>query len=441
MKSLFLVRCAVLVLAAATPAAAEDVAPVDPAAVATPHFGAWGYDQSAEDPTIAPGADFYGYANGKWLAREQIPADRVRFGNFDTLSENRTRLIIESAAAGQSNDPDAVKIGDAYRAFMDEARVQALDAKPLAGDLAAIRAEKTRLQIARLMGAAPSSFQSALFDVGVEADEKSPTRYAVYMDTAGLGLPDRDYYLEPQFAAKKAAYQAYVTQMLTAIGWPDAARKAADIVAFETQVAKVSWTLAEHRDRDKTYNPMTVAALQRYAPGFAFKPFLAAAGLGSVDRVILNANTAFPKLAALYAKTPVATLKAWQAFHLVDSAAPYLSDRFVNARFEFRNKTLAGQPQIRPRWKRGVGFVEGSLGESVGRLYVARYFTPEAKAQVETLVGALKTALRARIENLTWMEPQTKAKALEKLSKFTVKIGYPAKWRDYSALTIRADDL
>ncbi len=444
MKSFILASCAVLALIPLNPASAADTAPVDPAAVATPHYGTWGYDQTGEDTTTTPGADFFRYANGKWVDREQIPADRTRFGNFDKLtilSENRTRLIIEAAASGHSSDPDAAKIGAVYRAFMNEPRIQALDAKPMAADLDAIRAEKTHADIAALMGKAPKSFQSAVFDTGIQADQKAPTRYAVYIDTSGMGLPDRDYYLEPQFAEKKKAYEAYVTQMLGQIGWPEPEARAKAIVAFETEIAKVSWTLAQQRDVDKTYNPMTVAELARFAPGFDFKAYLAAADLGSVNRLVVVSNTAFPQVAAIYAKTPIETLKAWQAFRVADNAAPYLSDRFVQARFEFRNKTLAGQPQIKPRWKRGVAVVEDTLGESVGRLYVGEYFTPQAKAQMDALVGDLKTALRGRIERLTWMEPATKAKAEEKLAKFTVKIGYPVKWRDYSPLSVDDADL
>ncbi|MDR3506342.1 MAG: M13-type metalloendopeptidase [Caulobacteraceae bacterium] len=449
MKSLFFVSCAAAALtlfnpALAGPALSGEVPPLDPAAVATPHYGTWGYDITGEDTSVSPGADFYRYANGRWEDQAEIPPDRARFGNFDKLailSENRTRLIIEAAAAGQSSDPDAAKIGAAYRAFMDQARIEALDAKPLSADLDAIRAEKTHQDVAALMGKAPKSFQSAMFDVAIQADEKAPTRYAVYLDTSGLSLPDRDYYLEPKFAEKKKAFQAYVAKMLGQIGWADAEAQAKAIVDLETEIAKVSWTKEEQRDADKTYNPMTVAELEKFAPGFDFNAYLASADLKGADRVILASNTAFPKVADLFAKAPIETLKAWQAFHVADAAAPYLSERFVTARFDFRNKTLSGQPQIRPRWKRGVGFVEGALGESIGRLYVAQYFTPQAKAQMDALVGDLKTALHGRIERLTWMSPDTKAKALEKLSKFTVKIGYPDKWRDYSPLTITADDL
>ena len=207
----------------------------------------------------------------------QIPADKTRYGNFDVLnvlSEARTRLLIENAGAGHSSDPDAAKVGAAYRAFMDQTRVDGLDAAPMKADLDAIRAERGREDVARVMGHATDTFQSAIFSLDIQADEKAPTRYAVYVDTDGLGLPDRDYYLEPHYADKKAAYQDYVAAQLAQVGWKDPKGSAAAIVAFETTLAEATWTRAEQRDVDKTYNPMTVAQLAAYAPGFDFKAFL-----------------------------------------------------------------------------------------------------------------------------------------------------------------------
>ena len=422
---------------APTPAAA--IAPAD---VAAPKYGAWGYDETGRDTSVSPGTDFFRYANGTWFDREQIPADRTRFGNFDkliVLSENRNRLLIEQAAAGQLTDHDAMKVGDAYKAFMDEPRIERLGAQPLSPDLDLIRGERTREDVAAVMGRV--GFESAIFDMSIDADAKDSNRYTVNIDVDGLGLPDRDYYLKPEFAAKKKDYQTYVAGLLKEIGWTDPDAAAQAVVDFETKLAEATWPREDERDPLKTYNPMAVADLATYAPGFDFKTFLASAELGSLDRIVLNANTAFPKFTAIYAATPVETLKAWQAFHLVDAAAPYLSDRFVEARFAFRNHDLAGQPEIQPRWKRGVGFVNRTLGEAVGRLYVAQYFTPDAKAKMDALVGHLKDALNARLQRVDWMSPETRAKAVEKLSKFTVKIGYPAEWRDYSALTLRPDDL
>jgi putative endopeptidase len=291
------------------------------------------------------------------------------------------------------------------------------------------------------MGQENDGFISGVFDVGIEPDEKNPDIYTVHLSQSGLGLPDRDYYLTAQFADKKAKYQLYVAKLLGLAGWtdPDGAAKA--IVDLETQIAQASWARDEERDPDKTYNPTTVAALAEAAPGFAWRPFLDAAHLADVDHVVVAQNTAFPKLAAIYAATPLDTLKAWEAFHIVDSAAPYLPDAFVQARFDFRNHTLSGQPEIALRWKRGVGVVANGMGEAIGKVYVERYFPPESKAKMLQLTAELKAAFRARLEKLTWMSPATKVEALKKLANYTIRIGYPDTWRDYSALTIRADDL
>ena len=409
----------------------------------TPRYGTWGFDVAGMDRSVKPGDDFYQFANGTWDKTAKIPADRSRYGNFDKLAElsdARNRAIIEAAAAGKLTDADAVKVGAAYKAFMDEARIEALDAKPLAPSLDALKAVKDKATFARLMATAPTSPYSTLFEFYIGADEKSPSRYAVYLQPSGLGLPDRDYYLTEQFAAKKTAYQAYVAKMLGLAGWADPEGAAKVVVDFETQIAGLSWSRAEQRDSIKMYSAKSVAELATYAPGVDWQALLGGAELVGVDRVVVNSDTAVTKLAALYAAAPLDTLKAWEAFHVIDGGAGLLSRRFVDANFDFRGKTLSGQPQIRPRWKRGVTRTNGMVGEAIGRLYVAQYFPPEAKAKADALVADIREAMRLRIEKLEWMTPETRAKALDKLSKFTVKIGYPVKWRDYGALEIRADD-
>ena len=382
-------------------------------ATTTPtRMGAWGFDLTGRDTSVSPGADFFEYANGDYLKTLVIPPDRVRYGVFDgltVLSENRVHAI--------------------------------LDAAPLAPDLAAIRGATDRTALAALMGAANRSFYDSFFRVGISADARAPTRYAVRLGQGGLGLPDRDYYLEASFAAKKAAYQAYVAQTLKAVNWPEAEAQAGAIVALETAIAQASWTRVEGRDPVKTYNAMSPAELAAAAPGFDWKAYLAAADLGAVNRVVVAQNTALPKIAAIFAQTPIDTLRAWQAFHVVDAASPYLSKRFADANFEFRNKTLSGQPEQRPRWKRAEAVINRDVGEAVGRVYVERYFTPEAKARMEALIADLRVALAARIENVSWMSPRTKAKALQKLAQYTIKVAYPATWRDYSALTLSPTDL
>ena len=428
--------------AAEAPASAGGVSAADLARA--PRMGAWGFDLAGRDPAVRPQDDFYGYANGSYVAKLQIPPDRSRFGAFDLLSDlsqARMRAVLEKAAADGSATGQTAQIGALYRSFMDEAKVDALGARPLAADLAAIRAAKTRSDLARLMGQSQHAFGGAFFNAQVYDDAKDPQRYAVYLIQGGLGLPDRDYYLEPRFAEQKAKYQAYVAQMLTLAGWPEAEASAKAIVAVETEIAKVSWTRAERRDDDKTYNPVETAKLAEFAPGFDWNAYLDGAQLGSATRVVVAENTAFPEIAAIFAATPVETLRAWAAFGLADNAAPYLARPFDQAHYEFRDKILSGTPQQRPRWKRGVVLVDGQIGEALGKVYVDAYFPAESKAKMEALVGDIRTAMKARIERLTWMAPATKAKALEKMSKFNVKIGYPDKWRDYAGLEIKDGDL
>jgi putative endopeptidase len=409
-----------------------------------PRMGPWGFDQAGRDLAVKPGDDFYDYANGAYVQKLEIPADRARFGAFDRLadlSQARMRAVLEKAAADKAATGEVAQIGALYRSFLDEPTLEALGAKPLAPGLAAIRAAKTRADLARLMGESVHGFGGSFFNAQIYDDAKSPMRYAVYLGQAGLGLPDRDYYLDPRFGPQKGDYEGYVARMLTLAGWPDAAASAKAIVALETEIARASWTRVDRRDDEKTYNPVQTADLAKLAPGFDWTAFMDGAGLSGATRVIAQENTAFPKIAAIYAKTPMATLQAWSAFTLADNAAPYLSAAFDQPHYEFRDKILSGQPRQKPRWKRGVALVDGQLGEALGKIYVDAYFPPESKAKMEALVGDIQTAMKGRIQNVTWMEPVTKAKALEKMGKFTVKIGYPDKWRDYAGLQVKNGDL
>jgi len=416
---------------------------------ATPHYGTWGFDLAGRDMTVKPGDDFYRYADGTYVDHLQIPADKSRFGSFDILaqlSEARVHAILEEMAAKAPARPttDDGKIGAFYKAFMDEKAVEARGVAPLAQDLAPIKAASTREQLAVQMGRAGASFNASIFGGFISVDAKNPTSYAVFLSQSGLGMPNRDYYLKPEFADKKAAYEVYVARLLELSGWPEPAARARDIVAYETRIAEVSWAQADRRNPDTTYNPVATANLATFAPGFAWKPYMAAAGVSGVDRVVVRENTAVQKIAAVYAETPIETLKAWAAFHVADNASPYLPDAFVQARFQFRTKALSGQPELEVRWKRAVGEVgslRGGMGDAVGRVYVARYFPPESRAKMEQLVENLRTAFKHRIENVDWMSPATKTEALDKLARYQIKIGYTSEWRDYSAVSIRADDL
>ena len=295
-----------LALATALSASPSPSAPVD----LTAHsYGKWGFDLSGRDTSIRPGDDFFAYANGAYLANTRIPPDRTWYGTINVLrdlSELRVHAMLEDAAAKASLEPDANdhrgKVGAFYKSFMDEAGVEALDAKPLAPQLDAIRHAGDRTQLAAVMGKARTGFEPSLFDVVIFSDLKNSDRYAVYVDQGGLGMPDRDYYLDAQFAAKKQAYEAYVAKMLGMIGWPDADANAKAITDFETKVAEASWTKAEERNLDKLYNPMTPAELAAMAPGFDWKRWLAAASLGSRERIIAAPKTALPKIASIYAR-------------------------------------------------------------------------------------------------------------------------------------------
>ncbi len=431
-----------LAVLAASPVIAADAPPA-------PHYGTWGFDLPGRDLTVKPGDDFSAYAGGTYIRSLVIPPDRARFGSFDMLAElsdERVHAILETAAATAPQAPvtDEQKIGAFYRAYMDEAGVEAKGIAPLERDLAPIRAATTREELARLMGRAAGGFGASIFGSYVNVDAKTPTQYAVYLAQSGLGMPERDYYLKPDFAAKKKAYQDYLARLLGLEGWPDASARAADVVAFETRIAEVSWPAADRRNPDTTYNAMTPAELAAYAPGFDWRGFFEAAGYRGLGRVVVRENTAVQKIAAVFAATPIDTLEAWAAARLADDAAPFLPKAFVQARFDFRDKSLSGVPELKARWKQAVGVVgnlrEG-MGDAVGRAYVALYFPPSSKAKMEVLVENLRAAFRHRIETVDWMSPQTKQAALEKLARYQIKIGYTSEWRDYSGLTIRADDL
>ncbi|HEY0103719.1 MAG TPA: M13-type metalloendopeptidase, partial [Brevundimonas sp.] len=412
----------------------------------TPKYGTWGVDLNGRDTSVNPGDSFMRYANGAALDRMQIPSDRTSYGSFALLrelSDNRVKAMVEdlSARTDLTAGSDEQKIADAYRSYMDVERIEALDAQPLQPYLAAIRAANTHDLAAVYMGEMQGRLGASIFGTGIGADQKAPTRYVVTTSQGGLGLPSRDYYLEERWASKKALYQAYVARMLGMIGWENPERAAADVLAFENRIAEAHWTAAENRNRDETYNEFTIARLAEDAPGFPWQDYYTAVGVGEVPRLIVRQDTALPKMAAIYAETPIEVIQAWQAFHTTDQAAPRLSNRFADAQWEFRSRDLSGQPMQRPRDKRGVSFAEGMLGEAIGRQYVAEYFPADSKAKMEDLVANLRTALGNRIRTYEWMSPATQAAAAEKLAKFTVKIGYPNKWRDYSALEIRPDDL
>jgi predicted metalloendopeptidase len=393
--------------------------------------------------------DFFEYLNGKWLKTVEIPSDKSSWGSFMELRENtlpQLRGIIENVASkNAAKGTDEQRIGDFYASFMDEARLEQLGATPLKPELDKIAALKDKSELPALLAHLGKIGVGVPFDFGIHQDNKDSTKYVADIGQGGLGMPDRDYYLkadDKKLAATRAAYQAHVEKMLAMAGDKNAAANAKAIVDFETEIARVQWTKVELRDPIKAYNKVNLADMGKVAPGFDWKTWLDAAGLsGKTTYVIVGQPTYLKAFVDVSNKTPLDTWKAYLSLHLIESYGSFLSKNFVDERFDFYGRTLSGVKEMEPRWKRGVGAVERSQGESLGKLYVAQYFTPEKKARMEALVKNLLAAYKQSIDKLDWMSPATKKEAQAKLAKFTPKIGYPNKWKDYSALVVSRDDL
>ncbi|MDH5829170.1 M13-type metalloendopeptidase [Luteimonas sp. M1R5S18] len=407
-------------------------------------YGSWGIDTAGMDTAVRPGEDFFAYASGRWANTTQIPADQSSYGNFRVLrdlSEARVRALVESYPKGDpATGGDAAKIATLYGDFLDEAAVEALGAAPLQPFIAELKAAPDKTALARLI-ADRGGFGGGMFGLFVSDDQRDPDRYTLYLSQSGLGLGDREMYLRENFAPQRERYLSYIAQLLELAGWEDPKANAAAVMALETRIAEAHWTRAESRDRDKTYNPTPLAEFDRVAPGFPWQAFFEASGVDQAPVAVVRQDSAVPKMAEIFADTELATLKAWQAFHATDEAAPLLSKAFANAHYEFREKFLSGQPEPRERWKRGVSFVEDAMGEAIGRDYVALYFPPDAKAKMDDLVANVKLAMGARLDALDWMSDATKAEARAKLAGFGLKIGHPDEWRDYSGLEVRPGDL
>ena len=411
-------------------------------------IGSWGFDLSGKDPAVRPGNDFFRYSGGKWIATNTMPSDRTRWGTFDQLAdraESDNRAIIEELAA-QSAGPGTPqrKVGDFYNAFLDTAAIDARGMAPAAAGLASIRGARTHEDIARLM-ARPDLPVSGPLGAGVSLDQKNPDRYVVIVTHSGLGLPEREYYLrdDEQFSVIRKQYAAHIARLL-ALGGVAKGRKADDaasrILALETKIAERHWPIAKRRERELTYNPKSRTELVALLRGFPTAAALDAAGLGAAQDFVVREADAMPQLAALFAKTPVGVWREYLAYHYLRNTASVLPTALDKEVFDFFGRTLNGQPEQRPRWKRGVDAVNGALGEAVGQVYVERRFSPRSKQLMGELVANLRRAYGERIRALPWMTEETKAVALEKLAAFRPKIGYPDKWRDYSGLEVIAGD-
>jgi len=406
-----------------------------------------GLDPANMDKKVRAQDDFYEYINGHWLATTPIPADKSGYGAFDALydkSIENLRSIIENAQKSPQNAGER-KVGDLYASFMDEARLEALGTKPLQSELARIDAIKNSSDIAAQIAHNGMVGVDAPFGGFVHQDNKDSTKYLVDFGQSGLGLPDRDYYLKDDDAKLKGIreqYLGHVERMLKLSGDANAKSDAADVLALETSLAKVQWTKVENRDPIKGYNKVMITDLDGVAPGFDWKTLLADAHVtGKVDYVNISQPSYFKGMAELIKSTPLPVWKTYFRWHLLHASAPYLNKAFVDENFAFYGTALRGTPQNRVRWKRGVRVVEGSMGEQLGQVYVTRYFPAESKARVTQLVQNLLAAYKQSIDKLDWMSPETKQQAQAKLSQYMLKLGYPDKWRDYSALKIDRNDL
>jgi predicted metalloendopeptidase len=420
----------------------------DAAAPASPRPLAAGVDVNGFDKSVRPQDDLYRHVNGAWLAKTEIPADRGSYGGFvETIDRTQDRLkgIVEEAAkaTGKSPGSDQQKIGDFFTAFMDESRVNRLGKTPLEPELARIDSLSTKTDIARHVARMMMLDMTTLIGGDVDGDADDPKTSVLYLAQSGLGLPDREYYLkdDPKLREYRTKYLAYVTRMLTLIGAPNPDAAARDIVALETRLAKAQWTNVESRDAIKTYNKVTIADLPKRFPGFDWAAWADTLEVTDAKVVVVAQPSYFKAMAAAIADLPVERWKPYLKFHTATDMAPYLSADFVEARFDFYGRTLQGVKEMQPRWKRAINNLDIALGELLGKAYVERYFTPDAKARMDRLVENLRAAFREGIDKLEWMGPETKKEAQAKLAAFRPKVGYPSKWRDYSKVEIRPDDL
>lgn len=430
----------IALLAGCATASGGQIAARAPAAI-----GAFGIDLSGGDPSVHPGDDFFRHANGAWLANTEIPADRTRWGTFDILRDKADRdqrvIIEEVALAGGAPNSNQEKIANIYNTYLDQDAIDAAGLAALGADLAVIESARTHEDVMRLMGRADIAANGPIVAF-IGLDSRQPDRYIVTFTHGGIGMPEREYYrrADAQFPQIREAYLAYIERVLSLANQGDAAAKARAILALETQIAELHWPIADRRQRDRTYFLQTRDELRAIAPRFPWDAGLEAAQVGDVREVVVREMSAMRPLADLFMATPVSTWRTYLAFHCINNRTDVLPRAFDEASFDFYGRRLNGQPEPRERWKRAIDAVNGAMGEAVGELYVARHFPPEAKAQMLELVENLRTAYGQRIDTLSWMSPETKVVAREKLAAFIPRIGYPDRWRDYTALDVRRGD-
>jgi putative endopeptidase len=406
-----------------------------------------GIDSADLSGTVRPQDDLFRYVNGPWLDRTEIPADKAIYGAFHALldtAEQNVRSIVEKAAAGDHDEgSEARKIGDLYSSFMDEETIERLGIEPIADQLELVRSVTDLDGLVKVLGTLEAEGVAGLFHYWVDADAKNSDQYIVHLTQGGLGLPDESYYREDSFAGERTGYVEHVARMLELADQPEPKAAADRIMAVETRLAAGHWDRVRNRDATLTYNKVDRAGLNELTPGLDWSAWLLAAGVpeSAFEQVVVSQPSYLTAAAEALRAVELEQWKEWLSWRVIHNAAPLLSSAFVNENFAFYGRTLTGAPELRERWKRGLGVVESALGEAVGQLYVAELFPPAAKARMVDLVANLVEAYRQRINALDWMSPETRQRALEKLDQFTPKIGYPDKWRDYSGLEVRRDDL
>jgi endothelin-converting enzyme/putative endopeptidase len=404
------------------------------------------------DPSVRPQDDLFGHVNGRWLAETEIPADRASYGAFVLLveqSERQVRAIIEECAAA-ARPPHGVEpgtpvqqIGDLWTSFMDEERIERLGAAPIQPTLAELAEVDSVPRLVALLGKLEREGVSGFFGSYVDTDDRDSDRYVVNIRQGGLGLPDESYYRDDKFAAIREKYLAHLARLLGLAGLPEPERAAQQVMAVETRLAQGHWERAETRDVLKTYNLRSFAELEALVPAFDWTVWVRALGgePATLAEVVVRQPSFFEHLSAVLTEVDLESWKSWAAARVIRAAAAYLSSALVEESFDFYGRTLAGTPELRARWKRGVAFVEGCVGEAVGRLYVERHFPPASKEAMDLLVANLLEAYRQSITALDWMTEETKQRAFRKLATFRPKIGYPVRFRDYTGVDARPDDL
>jgi putative endopeptidase len=407
-----------------------------------------GLDPAGFDKSVRPQDDLFRHVNGAWLTKTEIPADRPVYGTFvqlDEQAEAKLHLLIEELAGSPNKKPGstAQQVGDLYLSFTTIDRLNKLGAEPLRPRLAEVDAIRDTRQLAETIGKLGVVGLPGPVGAFIEADAGDPTKVALYLFQGGTALPDRDYYLkdDPKFADIRAKYVDYLTKIFTLAGRPRASDEAKAVMALETELARIQWTQVESRDVVKSYNKYPVTKAVAEFPGFDWMAWAKPQGFDRTNEWVISQPSFFKGFAEMVPKTALDTWKAWLAAQVITQHSPYLSDPFVQARFEFFNKALSGQQEQRLRWKRGVQLVNGSMGEALGQLYVAKHFPAASKTRMERMIANLIEAYRQSISSLEWMTPATRKEALDKLAKFSPKIGYPPKWRDYSGLSVKGDDL